>query len=41
MSAGDAISQTFVEKKTLQEYDIRRTSRFFVLGTFLIVNRNH
>ncbi|KAK8386602.1 hypothetical protein O3P69_017827 [Scylla paramamosain] len=36
MGAGDASSQFLVEGKSLNEYEWRRTARFFALGTFFV-----
>jgi len=35
MSAGDALAQTVVERKSASQYDLMRTGRFLVFGTFL------
>ena len=35
MALGDALAQTFVEKRDLSQYDLLRTGRFLVFGTFL------
>jgi len=37
MASGDALSQFIVERKTLLQYDVYRTSRFFLFGTFILV----
>jgi len=37
MGSGDVISQFAVERKSLQQYDVHRTKRFFLFGTFLLV----
>lgn len=38
MGAGDVCSQVLVERKTVQQYEWKRTVRFFSLGTFLVVS---
>jgi len=37
MGSGDLISQFCVEKKSLVSYEFRRTVRFFVFGTVILV----
>ena len=39
MTTGDAIAQTVIEKKTLSQFDLKRSLRFVVFGTFLAVSR--
>ncbi|XP_045104110.1 protein Mpv17-like isoform X1 [Portunus trituberculatus] len=36
MGVGDASSQFFVEGKSFDEYEWRRTARFFAIGTFFV-----
>ena len=38
MAAGDCISQTIVEGRSLKQYDGIRTGRFFVFGVIVIVS---
>lgn len=38
MGAGDVSSQILIERKTVSEYEWKRTARFFALGTFFVVS---
>ncbi|XP_060576974.1 protein Mpv17-like [Ruditapes philippinarum] len=37
MTTGDAIAQTVIEKKKLSQFELKRSLRFVVFGTFLAV----
>jgi hypothetical protein len=39
MGAGDVISQTVVEKKSLKQVDLIRTARFGMIGFILVVRK--
>lgn len=41
MAAGDLISQTFIEKKTLQQTDFRRTLQFSSIGFIIGVSTRY
>ena len=38
MSSGDVIAQFAVEKKSIADFSLLRTSRFFIFGTVAVVS---
>ena len=38
MCLGDGLAQVFVEKKPLDKFDVKRSGRFFLYGTVILVS---
>ena len=38
MCLGDGLAQVFVEKKSFDRFDVKRSGRFFIYGTVIVVS---